>query len=183
MVIVSTKEEIDLFNEYAWFVSKKVIPEALMDRIFDATEEFYRGQKDADLPVAGCSRNNEYISFQKKAFRELSLQPIIGAMGDRCKINEHWFDKIPFKLKKGQISFHHSSIIHGSYPNRSSMMRRAIVLKLQDGDNRYQPDYNQGKQIHHFLDSLCRKQSNGFPDYTDSAVFPVVWSNNRYAAN
>lgn len=274
--LLPTKKEIEFFHEHGWFIAKKVIPETLIDRVFEVTEEFYLGKTDAELPIPGCSnwhkgenvavRNNEYISFQKKAFRELSLQPVIGAIAARLmdtdtvryfqdqliskEPNQHvdtyvgwhtdrsyhsnctshklltvwiplhdvderhgslvmvdrshkWsptenlrgfnhnnhhsveqeftqqgkkFHKIPFKLKKGQISFHHSSIIHGSYPNRSDMMRRAIVLNLQDGENRYQPYYNQGKQIHHFLDLLCRQQANGFPDYTDPAIFPVVWS-------
>jgi ectoine hydroxylase-related dioxygenase (phytanoyl-CoA dioxygenase family) len=274
--LLPTEKEIEFFHEHGWFITKKVIPETLIEFIFDAAEEFYQGRKDAELPIKGCSnwqkgdntavRNNEYISFQKKAFRELSLQPVIGAIAARlmdtdtvryfqdqliskepnqsldthvgwhtdCSYHSNctsrklltvwiplhdvdekhgslvmvdrshkWlhtenlrgfnhnnhhsieqeftqqgkkFHKIPFKLKKGQISFHHSSIVHGSYPNRSNMMRRAIALNLQDGDNRYQLHYNQGKRIHHFLDSLCRQQANGFPDYTDPAIFPVVWS-------
>ena len=277
--VLPTKKEREFFHEHGWFVTKKVIPETLIDYIFDVTDEFYQGKKDAELPIAGCSnwqkgdavavRNNEYISFQKKAFRKLSLQPVIGAIAARLmdtdtvryfqdqliskepnkslntqvgwhtdrsyhsnctshKLLTVWiplhdveeehgslvvvdrshkwsqtehlrgfnhnnhdsveqeftqqgkkFRKIPFKLKKGQISFHHSSLVHGSYPNRSNMMRRAIVINLQDGENRYQPYYNQGKQIHHFLDSLCRQQANGFPDYTDPAVFPVIWSESK----
>ena len=277
--LLPTRDEIEFFHEHGWLITKQVLPESLIDRIFAATEEFYSGVKDAELPIAGCSnwqqgdntavRNNEYISFQKKAFRELSLHPMIGAIAaklmntdtvryfqdqliskepcqnhsthvgwhtDRSyhsnctshKILTVWiplhdvdeehgslvvvdrshkwsstnhlrgfnhnnhssveqeftrqgkkFHKVPYKLKKGQISFHHSSIVHGSYPNRSNMMRRAIVLNLQDGENRYQPYYNNGKQIHHFLDSLCCQQSDGFPDYTDPAVFPIIWSSQK----
>lgn len=275
--LLPTDKDIEFFHEHGWFITKKVLPEALIDRMFAASEELYQGKKDAELPIAGCSnwrqgdntavRNNEYISFQKKAFRELSLHPVIGAIAARlmdtstvryfqdqliCKEPNHdssthvgwhtdrsyhsnctshklltvwiplhnvdeehgslvmvdgshkWsrtehlrgfnhdnhhsieqeftqrgkrFHKIPYRLKKGQISFHHSSVVHGSYPNRSTMMRRAIVINLQDGENRYQPYYsNNGEPIHHFLDSLCRPQANGFPDYTDPAIFPVVWS-------
>ena len=240
-----------------------------------ATEELYNGQKDAELPVFGCSnwqkgdsvavRNNEYISFQKKAFRELSLQPIIGGIAARlmdtdtvryfqdqlvskepnhprtsvgwhtdCSYHsnctssklltvwiplhdveeEHgplvlvdrshkWlktehmrcfnqenhaeierdfvrqgrkFNKIPMTLKKGQISFHSSSLVHGSFHNRSNILRRAVVYNVQDGENRYRSFWNNGKQVHHFLDSLCRQQANGLPDYTDPAIFPVICS-------
>ncbi|PSB08475.1 phytanoyl-CoA dioxygenase [Pleurocapsa sp. CCALA 161] len=264
------------FEEHGWFVTKKVIPEDIIDRMFTASEEFYNGDLDAELPIAGCSnwkkgdplavRNNEYISFQKRAFHQLSLQPIIGAIAarlmdtdtvryfqdqlvskepnhqDSTKVGWHtdcsyhsnctshklltvwiplhdvdeeheplvivdsshkWrqtnhmrgfnqnnhreieqsfirqgkeFSKIPIVLKEGQISFHCSSLVHGSYQNRSNMMRRVIVLNVQDGDNRYRPFWNNGKQIHHYLDSLCRKQANDLPDYTDLAIFPVIWS-------
>lgn len=274
--LLPTKEDIIFFQEHGWFVTPKILTDALIDRIFEASEEIYNGNKDAELPSKGCSnwqmgdsvavRNNEYISFQKKAFRELSLQPIIGAIAaklmntdtvryfqdqlvskepnqtnatyvgwhtDRSyhsnctsdKLLTAWiplhdvseehgplvmvdrshrwsqtdhmrgfnhnnhqeieqnfvrqgkeFNKIPIVLKKGQISFHSSTLVHGSYQNSSDMMRRAVVLNVQDGENRHQTFWNNGKQIHHYLDSLCCKQANGLPDYTDPAIFPVVWS-------
>ena len=86
------------------------------------------------------------------------------------------FKKIPIVLKKGQISFHDGYLVHGSYSNISNSPRLAILVSLQDADNRYQTFWNNGKQIHHFLDSLCRQQPNGLPDYSDPAIFPVLWS-------
>lgn len=269
-------EDLKFFQEHGWFVTPKILAEDLIDALFIASEELYSGNKDAEIPIAGCRnwqsgdrsaiRNNEYISFQNLAFRQLSLQPIIGAIAARLmntdtvryfqdqlvskepnqpnttKVGWHtdcsyhsnctsnklltawiplhdvteeqgplvvidrshkWsktdqmrdfnydnhaeierefkqqgqeFHKIPIILKKGQISFHHSSLIHGSYENRSKIMRRVVVMNLQDGENRYQTFWNNGKQIHHFLDSLCRKQANGLPDYTDPAIFPIIWS-------
>lgn len=277
--LLPTQQDIEFFREHGWFVTKKVLSEALIDRIFIASEEIYNGKKDADLPKAGCSnwqigdkvsiRNSEYISFQKKAFQELSLQPIIGAIAaklmdtdsvryfqdqlvskepsnqDNTKVGWHtdrsyhsnctsdklltawiplhdvnrehgplvmvdrshkWsqtehmrgfnhdnhaeieqnfvrqgkeFQTIPIELKKGQISFHHSSLVHGSYQNQSNMMRRAVVLNVQDRENQHQTFWNNGKQIHHYLDSLCRKQANGLPDYSDPAIFPVIWSSKK----
>ena len=270
-----TKADLKFFQEHGWFITPKILPDALIDRIFTASEEIYDGEKDAELPLTGCSnwqvgdrvavRNNEYISFQKKAFRELSLQPIIGAIAARLmdtntvryfqdqlvskepnslsdthvgwhtdrsyhsnctsdKLLTAWiplhdvnqehgplvmidcshkwsdtdhmrgfnhnnhreieqnfrrqgkeFKPIPIVLKKGQISFHSSTLVHGSYQNQSNIMRRAVVLNVQDGDNRHQTFWNNGKQIHHYLDSLCRKQANGLPDYKDPAIFPIIW--------
>ncbi|MEM6613793.1 MAG: phytanoyl-CoA dioxygenase family protein, partial [Cyanobacteria bacterium P01_C01_bin.72] len=223
--LLPTSEDIQFFREHGWFTTQKVIPEALIERIFLVSEEFYQGDRDAELPDARCSnwkqgdysavRNNEYISFQKKAFRQLSLQPIIGAIAarlmntdtvryfqdqliskepnhqDNTKVGWHtdrsyhsnctsdklltvwiplhdvdeehgplvmvdrshkWaktdhmrgfnqdnhheikqsfvrqgrdFRQVPIVLKKGKISFHCSSLVHGSYQNRSNMMRRA----------------------------------------------------------
>ncbi|MEL6928986.1 MAG: phytanoyl-CoA dioxygenase family protein [Cyanobacteria bacterium J06600_6] len=280
--LLPNDQDIEFFREHGWFVTQKVLSDELIDRIFVATEELYAGNKDAEIPIPGCSnwkygddtpvRNNEYISFQKKAFWQISLSPVIGAIAGKLmntdtvryfqdqlvskepSVNHHetrstnvgwhtdrsyhsnctsdkiltawiplhdvdcshgslvmvdgshkWsqtdhirgfnhenhaeieqdflrqgkqFQKVPLVLKKGQISFHNSSIIHGSFQNRSKIMRRALVLNLQDGDNRHQPYWNNGKQINHFLDSFCRQQANGLPDYTDPAIFPVVWSKN-----
>lgn len=274
--LLPTIEDVRFFQEHGWFITPKILSDSLIDRIYRASEEIYEGKKDAELPAAGCSnwqvgdrvavRNNEYISFQKQAFQELSLQPIIGAIAARLmgtdsvryfqdqlvskepartdathvgwhtdrsyhsnctsdKILTAWiplhdvneehgplvmvdcshtwsgtdhmrgfnhdnhklveqsfiqkgkkFNKIPIVLQKGQISFHCSSLVHGSYQNRSNIMRRAVVLNIQDAENCYQEFWNNGKQIHHYLDSLCRKQANGLPDYADPDIFPVIWS-------
>ena len=276
--LLPSQEDIDFYQEHGWFITKKVIPSELIDRIYRVSQEFYEGIKDNNLPVpdgygnwqkgdGGTVRNNEHISLQKQAFCELTLQPIIGAIAARLtktnqirlfqdqiitkeptpeqkqsKVgwhidsayvsnstskkllgvwiplhdvteeqgplvvvdrshkwtgNEHMrsfnydnhqaieaefikqgkeFKKIPIVLKKGQISFHNGYLIHGSYSNHSNSPRLAILVSLQDGDNRYQTFWNNGKQIHHFLDSLCRQQPNGLPDYSDPAIFPVLWS-------
>lgn len=38
------------------------------------------------------------------------------------------FKPIPIELKKGQGTFHHPLLVHGSYENKSEKMRRAFVL-------------------------------------------------------
>ena len=84
--------------------------------------------------------------------------------------------EVPMVLEKGQVSFHHCLTIHGSYPNYSDKVRLALAVYLQDYDNHYQAYKNQGKRIHHFLDSMCRKLPNGNPDYSDPVIFPTLWS-------
>lgn len=85
--------------------------------------------------------------------------------------------EVPMTLKKGQVSFHHCWTIHGSYPNRSQQPRQALAAHLQDRDNHYRPYFNaQGKEIHIFDEQLCRTLANGNPDFSDPAVFPVIWS-------
>ncbi len=84
--------------------------------------------------------------------------------------------ELPMVMKKGQISFHHGWVIHGSYPNYSNFSRLALAIYLQDGDNHYRPFWNQGKEVNHFANNICRKLPNGYPDYSDPAIFPVVWS-------
>ena len=85
--------------------------------------------------------------------------------------------KVPMTLKKGQISFHHCWTIHGSLPNYSDLSRLAFAAHLQDEDNRYQPFWTkQGKKVLIADELMCRKLPNGNPDFSDPAVFPVLWS-------
>ncbi|MGF1673927.1 MAG: phytanoyl-CoA dioxygenase family protein [Rivularia sp. (in: cyanobacteria)] len=280
--LLPTEEDIAFYEEHGWFISKKIVPEWVLDQAFLGAEKFYRGETDATIPyTTGYSdwkpgdgdavRNNQHVSYRKKELRKLVLQPIIGAIAAKLarskgvrlfedtlvykapidnisnntksgvvgwhtdysyssvctsnkmlsawipfhdvdqkraplvvidgshkwKGNEHmrtfnnqnlqeientFFEsgkkvvEVPIILEKGQVSFHHCLTIHGSYPNCSDQVRLAFALYLQDYDNRYQVYHNQGKQVHHFLDSMCRKLPNGHPDYTDPAIFPTLWS-------
>jgi ectoine hydroxylase-related dioxygenase (phytanoyl-CoA dioxygenase family) len=98
-------------------------------------------------------------------------------MADKfCREGRH-IVKVPMTLKKGQVSFHHCWTIHGSYPNRSDSFRLAMAVHLQDEANCYRIFRNpQGREIHIFDEVLCQKLPNGEPDFSDPAVFPVLWS-------
>jgi Phytanoyl-CoA dioxygenase (PhyH) len=85
--------------------------------------------------------------------------------------------KVPMNLKKGHLSFHNCRLIHGSYPNNSNRFRLAIAIHLQDQNNYYQSSWNhKGEPVHIGYDLLCRKLPDGNPDYSDPAIFPLLWS-------
>ena len=47
---------------------------------------------------------------------------------------EREFKPVAIELKKGECSFHHPLMVHGSYENRTDMSRRAVVLNVfRDG--------------------------------------------------
>ncbi len=274
--LLPTAEDVAFYEEHGWFITKKIIPDEIIDIAVAGSEKFYRGEQDSTLPVAtGYSnwtpedgdvvRNNEFVSLQKTELAQLALQPIIGAIAARLARTEeirllddqlvykppqnynstgwhcdqaywstcssqkllttwipfHDIDearsplvvidrshkwsglgnmrffndpnldnlihqlptakkemvKVPMVMKKGQVSFHHGWTIHGSYPNRSDKFRLALAVHLQDKENYYRPFTNkQGKEIHIFDEQICRKLPNGNPDFSDPAVFPVLWS-------
>jgi phytanoyl-CoA dioxygenase PhyH len=83
-------------------------------------------------------------------------------------------------MARGQMSFHHSRTIHGSFPNRGNHPRIALALHMQDGSNRYRPCVRaDGRPVQLFNDRICRKDSNGLPDYSDDAVFPTLFRDFR----
>ena len=80
-------------------------------------------------------------------------------------------------MKRGQVSFHQSRVIHGSDVNRGDRPRMSIALHMQDDANHYQTFLNEdGEPWHITNDDLARKGPDGLPDYKDPAVFPVLWS-------
>lgn len=69
------------------------------------------------------------------------LLPITGLAGDMDAIQtvlsaeqQQQFQPVAIELKKGQCSFHHPLLVHGSYENRTDRPRRAVVLNvIRDG--------------------------------------------------
>lgn len=79
-------------------------------------------------------------------------------------------------LKKGQVSFHHGYTIHASSPNTSDRERIAFAAHLQDDTNGYQKQYRpDGSLLSIGYDTICRKDENDLPDYSDPDVFPTLF--------
>ncbi len=92
------------------------------------------------------------------------------------------FKKVSMTLKRGEISIHHCRLIHGSGLNVSGRGRLALAVHLQDEVNRYRVYRNEsGIPWHIFLDDLAAKRSDGTPDYSDPATFPVIWPSSTSA--
>jgi hypothetical protein len=79
-------------------------------------------------------------------------------------------------LHKGQVSFHNSRALHASGANVGDWPRVCLALHLQDGANRYRPYRNaRGDLWEVVADRLCRRDSDGHPDYSDPDVCPTFW--------
>ena len=99
----------------------------------------------------------------------------LAAQEEQLQKHGYQLVKVPMNLRKGEVSFHHCRVIHGSGPNLTSQPRRSIAVHLQDASNRYRefstPD---GKHAWHVNDRLVR-QKDGLPDYTDPDFCPCLW--------
>ena len=70
-----------------------------------------------------------------------NLLPVTGLTGDMDEIhrvlNEEQraaFRPVPVEIKRGECSFHHPLLVHGSYENRSNRHRRATLINVfRDG--------------------------------------------------
>ncbi len=271
-------DDVAFYEEHGWYISPKVLDDRLIDEALIGAEEFYRGERDAQLPQSAeyrdwtpadgdALRNNEFVSLQNRRIARLIHESPIGAIAARlagteevrllddqlvykapgvstdttvgwhadkaywgtCSSDklltawiplhdideqrgplvvldgshrwpglehtrffnnpqlgdiEDWLraqghepHRVPILLKKGQVSFHNGWTLHGSYPNRSDLSRIALAVHMQDGRNVYRPYTSpEGKEVHIADEALCRKLPNGDPDFSDPAVFPVLWS-------
>jgi ectoine hydroxylase-related dioxygenase (phytanoyl-CoA dioxygenase family) len=88
---------------------------------------------------------------------------------------------IPLYLKKGQVSFHHMRLLHASGSNTSNIDRLALAVHLQDEENSYREAFSDGNLIIIPHDEICRRQSDGTPDYSDPQVFPTIWRAAQHA--
>jgi ectoine hydroxylase-related dioxygenase (phytanoyl-CoA dioxygenase family) len=69
------------------------------------------------------------------------LLPVTGLAGDMHAIQtvlndeqKRQFRPVAIELKKGECSFHHPLMVHGSYENRTDRQRRATVINaIRDG--------------------------------------------------
>jgi hypothetical protein len=84
--------------------------------------------------------------------------------------------RIPMRIPKGHMSFHHCRTYHGSGRNLSDRPRRAVSLHMQDGANEYRPYLRaSGEPVVYNHDVLVRRTDDGRPDYADPTYCPVLW--------
>jgi hypothetical protein len=87
------------------------------------------------------------------------------------------FKPVVLEMKRGEFSLHHCRTIHGSYPNRGTRPRIALAVHMQDTGNRYREAFRpDGRPVQLFNDTICGRDAQGFPDYSDDSVFPLMWS-------
>ncbi|MBV9146811.1 MAG: phytanoyl-CoA dioxygenase family protein [Acidobacteria bacterium] len=87
------------------------------------------------------SRENGCLQYIDGSHRWPDL-PITGLAGDMNAISavldqeqrQQFQNPVPVELKKGEASFHHPRLVHGSFANRSDRARRATVINvIRDG--------------------------------------------------
>jgi ectoine hydroxylase-related dioxygenase (phytanoyl-CoA dioxygenase family) len=150
-----------------------------------------RDMLTAWIPFQDCTEDMGALSFVDRShlrtdtewmrtFNEHDLQALeqsIGADGNAV-------EKVSPRLKRGQVSFHHCRMIHGSAANRSPRDRLALAVHFQDGRNHYVPHTDEnGRRTVHINDLLCRKDAAGNPDYADPATCPVLGSDRKGSAS
>ncbi|REG50890.1 phytanoyl-CoA dioxygenase PhyH [Paraburkholderia sp. BL6669N2] len=108
-------------------------------------------------------------------------EPELDIIESRVRASNHTPNIMLLPLRRGQVSFHHCRLVHGSYPNRTGRPRIAFAIHYQDGENRHIAPRASEKSPVHLNDMLCRSCPDGTPDYADPEVCPVLFSTSRQA--
>ena len=92
------------------------------------------------MALDDASRDNGCLYYVPKSHR-WNLLPRTGLVGDMNEImtvltpeQKAAFQPVPIELKKGEATFHHPLMVHGSYENRTDRQRRATLINVfRDG--------------------------------------------------
>jgi ectoine hydroxylase-related dioxygenase (phytanoyl-CoA dioxygenase family) len=99
----------------------------------------------------------------------------VDAVRQQIDVPGPWIE-VPYRIRAGQVAFHHCMTIHGSRQNSSATPRVAWAIHLQDDANCWKPARNMdGTLTPHTNDLLCRTNADGTPDYRDPDVCPELW--------
>lgn len=100
----------------------------------------------------------------------------LDGLADRARASGADAGAVTPHVPVGCVSFHHGGTIHGSRPNRGDRSRIALTVHFQDLDNRYELHRDvEGRPILHVNDLLCRRGDDGFPNYADPDICPILW--------
>jgi hypothetical protein len=141
------------------------------------------GVSDGGLPLPTRPDDDDVAFYAEHGWRispkvlsDDFIYAAVDAIEQQFAADGRTVTRVPFRLRKGQVSFHHGWTLYASLPNTSARVRLALAVHLRDVDNRYQPARTpDGRPIRMFDELLCRVQPNGEPDFTDPDVFPTIW--------
>jgi ectoine hydroxylase-related dioxygenase (phytanoyl-CoA dioxygenase family) len=93
--LLPSDEEVAHYVTHGWYLTKKLLTDAEVDELVDATERFYAGERDRTLPRrprrlaywepehGPVQRHNDYIHYEHDAVARILRKPIIGAVAAR----------------------------------------------------------------------------------------------------
>lgn len=115
-------------------------------------------------------------NITSRHFADRDRRSLDHVLAENAIFNNAVVHRVPMRITKGHMSFHHCRTYHGSGANRSTMPRRAISLHLQDGGNTYRRFVlDDGSVASYNHDVLVRRTAEGTPDYADPDFCPVLW--------
>ncbi|MER7667157.1 phytanoyl-CoA dioxygenase family protein [Kitasatospora sp. NPDC096128] len=90
--LLPTPEEVAHYREHGWYLSRKLFTDEELDTLQAATELYYAGHRDRELPVrpprlaawepshGPVQRHNDYVHHESDAIGAVLRKPLVGAV-------------------------------------------------------------------------------------------------------
>ena len=93
--LLPSDEDVRFYREHGWYLSQRLLADDEVDTLVDASEAYYAGKRDRELPVRPAKlsswtpadgpvqRNNDYIHYEDDTIGALLRKPVIAAVAAR----------------------------------------------------------------------------------------------------
>ena len=90
--LLPTDAEVEEYQRRGWYLTRKLFSDHEVDALVGATDAFYAGHKDRDLPFrptnlaywepsqGNIQRHNDYIHYESDAVAQILRKPLLGAV-------------------------------------------------------------------------------------------------------
>lgn len=93
--LLPTDEEVAEYRQHGWYMSRKLFSDDEIDTLVRASDEFYAGTRDRELPTrppnlaywepshGQVQRHNDYVHYESDDIASVLRKPILGAVAAR----------------------------------------------------------------------------------------------------
>lgn len=93
--LLPTAEEVASYSEHGWYLTRKLFTDEEVDELQEASERFYAGQRDRELPLrppklaywepahGAVQRHNDYVHYESDTISRILRKPVLGAVAAR----------------------------------------------------------------------------------------------------
>ncbi|MFB7123251.1 4-hydroxyphenylpyruvate dioxygenase [Kitasatospora sp. NPDC056273] len=90
--LLPTPDEVAHYREHGWYLSRRLFSDEELDTLQAATEAYYAGHRDRELPVrpprlaswrpedGPVQRHNDYVHYESDAIGAILRKPLVGAV-------------------------------------------------------------------------------------------------------
>jgi ectoine hydroxylase-related dioxygenase (phytanoyl-CoA dioxygenase family) len=198
--LLPSDEDVTFYQEHGWYLSKKLLTDDETDELVNASERYYAGERDRNLPIAppklaywdpsngDVQRHNDYVHYEHDGLAKILGKPLIGAVAARLAQVEEirifqstLIYKPPIKGEPSNIVPWHFDKHYWSSSSSDRMLTAFIpfhdcppemgTITMVDGSHRWKEIGSDDTVVRHFAD---RDKSQLDQMLTDNAQYNGV---------
>ena len=95
LALLPDDDDVAFYAEHGWYLTKKLFTDDEVDRLADAADRYYAGERSRTLPVrpprlaawqpsdGPVQRHNDYVHYESDPIAEVLCKPLLGAVAGR----------------------------------------------------------------------------------------------------